>query len=51
MSNTTVRQCKCKNAFQDKKYGEGNRVCNTADKKKIGAAQAQTCTVCGTQHA
>ncbi len=46
MSNTTVKQCKCKNEYQDKKYGQGNRLFNIKDKKKVGSSPAASCTVC-----
>lgn len=48
MSGIVIKRCGCKSnppgisEYQDKKYGEGNRVCNL-DQKKTEA----TCTVCG----
>jgi len=37
---TIVQTCTCKNEFQDKTYGSGNRVMN------VGVGQV-SCTVCG----
>lgn len=48
MAQVTVRDCKCKNDYQDKRYGTSQRLMNIADKKKVGSAVAVTCTVCGT---
>ena len=47
-SGTIILSCDCKNGFQDKAYGYGNRVhnyCkNPSTKKDMGGAR---CTVCG----
>lgn len=44
---TKVIKCNCKNEYQDKKYGHGNRVHNsTADVLKSG----YRCTVCGKEN-
>jgi hypothetical protein len=37
---TTIRQCSCKHNYQDKKYGDNNRVHNEGMK-------GDRCTVCG----
>lgn len=44
MAETTIKimKCTCKNEFQDKTYGKGNRV-HTVGK---GATTKATCTVC-----
>ncbi len=43
-----IKKCVCKDTpaakFQDKEYGQGNRVCNEDQKK------GYKCTVCGTNH-
>ena len=38
-----IKKCTCKNQFQDKEYGDGQRVCNTTDRGDGGVR----CTVCG----
>ena len=38
---TDVKECTCKNEYQDKKYGKGKRVCNST------ATGQWRCTVCG----
>lgn len=51
MSGITIKRCGCKgnpsdsSDYQDKKYGQGMRVCNL-DLKKTSA----TCSVCGKSH-
>lgn len=50
MSDTTVKPCKCKNDYQDKRYGVQERLMNVADKKRIGNNPQLSCTVCGTKH-
>lgn len=51
MSGSVIKKCGCKGnpehaaSYQDKKYGQGMRVCNTD--QKGGDA---TCTVCGKNH-
>lgn len=40
-----IKQCTCQSEYQDKKYGKGNRVHNTA-KNKSGKGEAGRCTVC-----
>ncbi len=51
MSGSVVKKCGCKgnpsngSDFQDKKYGDGMRVCNL-DLKKTAAS----CTICGKDH-
>lgn len=40
-----IRKCGCKNNFQDKQYGIGNRVMNRAFKSDI-----VRCTSCGKEH-
>ena len=42
---TVIKQCNCKNDFQDEKYGKGNRVKNETTKKS-GADTVYRCTVC-----
>lgn len=47
MEATKLLKCSCKNGYQDKKYGEGIRVHNYAEKgNKTGPGYR--CTVCGT---
>jgi hypothetical protein len=38
-----IKPCSCKNKFQDKKYGEGNRVHNKLSEKSY---DKWCCTVC-----
>lgn len=51
MSGVVVKKCGCKgnpehaSDYQDKKYGQGMRVCSLNQKKDTG-----TCSVCGKQH-
>lgn len=50
MSGSTIKKCNCNPSspaaeYQNKKYGEGMRVCNI-DQKKTEAS----CTVCGKSH-
>jgi hypothetical protein len=40
-----IKQCKCKHDFQDKRYGQGNRVHN--QKQKDSKNAQYRCTVCG----
>lgn len=40
-SGTTIKKCLCEHAFQDKKYGSQNRVCN------LNMKGESECTVCG----
>lgn len=51
MAQVIVSNCKCKHDYQDKRYGQGNRLFNIADKQKIGNSPALTCTVCGDKKA
>lgn len=41
-NNTKILPCTCTHAYQDKKYGRGNRVHN-----KIKTGAGWRCTVCG----
>jgi len=41
-----IKKCTCKHEYQDKKYGNGNRVHN-ALARKSGQPQEYRCTVCG----
>lgn len=41
---TRILKCSCKSEFQDKEYGQGQRICNDNDK------DGSKCTVCGTIH-
>lgn len=41
-----IKLCKCKNNYQDKKHGAGNRVHNPL-KKMEKMPQRYRCTVCG----
>ena len=41
-----IKQCKCKNTYQDKKYGSGYRVHNPL-KKVEKLPQRYRCVVCG----
>lgn len=41
-----IYPCKCKNEYQDKAYGPGNRVFNPKVKKANSDLQQYTCTVC-----
>ena len=44
-----IRRCNCPSAYQDAKYGVGNRVHNKS-KSRFGADKsAWTCTICGTK--
>lgn len=51
MSGTVVKRCGCKGTpsdasdFQDKQYGNGNRLMNLNQQKS-----AAVCTVCGKEH-
>lgn len=38
-----IKKCSCKHAYQDQKYGKGNRVFNC----KLDRGKLPTCTVCG----
>lgn len=40
-----VRPCKCQNAYQDEKYGKGQRVQNNTAKEGV-----MRCTVCGAEN-
>lgn len=44
MRNCVIKKCECINEYQDKKYGNGNRVFNINPKAGNGY-----CTVCGKQ--
>jgi hypothetical protein len=41
---TRVLKCNCSSSFQDKEYGQAQRLCN--DNNKEGSK----CTICGTIH-
>lgn len=43
--STVVIKCNCQNSFQDKEYGQNNRVANVAQGNKEAV-----CTVCNTNH-
>jgi hypothetical protein len=43
--NTRIAPCSCEHAFQDARYGKGNRVMNPTKEKKT-----HRCTVCGKTH-
>jgi hypothetical protein len=45
---TRIIPCSCSNAYQDKRYGAGNRVMNESGKKVTGSIEV-ICTVCGTK--
>lgn len=45
MASTTVRKCNCDQAYQDSKYGKGNRIMNAGDGSK--ATTTYKCTSCG----
>lgn len=47
MNGCTILACKCKNKYQDEKYGAGQRVHNYMRGKESGKPQAR-CTVCCT---
>ena len=52
MKTSKIVQCKCVSEFQDKRYGEHNRVATVATKtynKERGTADVK-CTVCGKTH-
>lgn len=40
-----IKSCNCKHKFQDKEYGQGNRVFNPKEKIK-DKTQEYRCTVC-----
>lgn len=42
-----VLTCKCKNEYQDRRYGVGKRVMNALGGGKGGKAGEYRCTVCG----
>ena len=48
MATAAMKKCVCKDTpaakFQDKEYGQGNRVMNEDQKK------GYSCTVCGSKH-
>lgn len=44
---TKIQPCTCQHAFQDERYGKGNRVMNPLKK---GDKQQHRCTVCGKVH-
>jgi len=44
---TTIKECKCENAYQDSQYGKGKRVHNKAG--SAGKAPIARCTVCGSE--
>lgn len=41
---TTIRECRCASAYQDERYGRGNRVHNVGGGK---GSRSYACTVCG----
>lgn len=43
-----VKPCKCKNEYQDQKYGKGMRVHNKA-RDRQGEFTVNRCTVCNTE--
>lgn len=43
---TKKMKCRCKNAYQDKKYGRGVRVFNKLGKGGVGSLSMYRCTVC-----
>lgn len=43
-----IFQCSCKNEFQDKTYGKGNRVMNPMG--KADKISGYRCTVCGKEY-
>jgi len=49
MNTVATVKCKCTHEFQDKKYGEGNRIANRTQKGD-GTSTDARCTVCGTLH-
>jgi len=52
MKTSRIVQCKCVSEFQDKRYGEQQRVATVATKtyrKESGTADVK-CTVCGKTH-
>jgi hypothetical protein len=42
---TVIKKCDCKSDYQDKQYGQGNRVHNVKGAK--GKEDTYSCTVCG----
>ena len=42
MAETIIRKCVCKHPYQDKTYGEGNRVMNV----RYGKEKGVRCSVC-----
>lgn len=48
---TKVMKCTrwCRSAFQDRKYGEGRRLCNEVEPEP-SAARSFRCTVCKSVH-
>lgn len=44
---TTIKECKCVNAYQDSIYGKNKRVHNKAG--SAGKAPVARCTVCGSE--
>jgi len=45
-----IVKCDCKHAFQDARYGAGNRVANYALKESDANNGAYRCTVCSKVH-
>ena len=45
---TKITKCTCKHDYQDKRYGQGNRVHNETPPKVKGGPPGLRCTVCGT---
>ena len=43
---TALTSCKCSHEFQDRRYGEHNRVHNTTQKKAAPGSVVVRCTVC-----
>ena len=48
MGKIKIHPCVCKHEFQDKEYGEGNRVHNSAPGSGGKSPARYRCTVCGT---
>ena len=43
---SVITSCKCKHEFQDQRYGVGNRVHSTTEKKAATGAVIVRCSVC-----
>lgn len=48
-NGTSVVRCTCQNEFQDKQYGQGNRLANATAKQDKDQADVR-CTVCSKIH-